>query len=181
MEAARLAVTLRVMLHDTANSHSVIGQLGIKDRLQYLNTAAPVNPANVLNTFGLVLVQADFGPKGKGRYLPLVASGDPVALWSTLAPFESWWNDPVAKIKGQPWSRRDLVLKLANQEGGAHVDPDRDPGYESIATGNALGWTFTGSNGASAPFEGNYIAAAVRQIVFEVEKTLDAHDHLLAP
>jgi hypothetical protein len=42
-EAKRLAVTLRVLLHDTKSSRSLLGQLGRKN-IDFLDTAIPFNP-----------------------------------------------------------------------------------------------------------------------------------------
>lgn len=53
-EAKRLAVSIRVLLHDTKTSKSLLGLLGEKDQLLYLNTAHPYNPNNLLSHMGLV-------------------------------------------------------------------------------------------------------------------------------
>jgi hypothetical protein len=49
-EAKRLAVTLRVLLHDTPQSHSLLDLLGVKDQIRFTNTAAEIEPDNVLPT-----------------------------------------------------------------------------------------------------------------------------------
>ncbi len=41
-EAKRMAVTLRVLLHDTAQSHSLMGQMKRKERSQWVDTAVPI-------------------------------------------------------------------------------------------------------------------------------------------
>ena len=53
-EAKRLATTLRVLLHDTSQSKSLLGLLGIKNQLNYLNTATPYDSSNLLSHHGLV-------------------------------------------------------------------------------------------------------------------------------
>ena len=40
-EAKRLAVSIRVLVHDTSNSNSLLGQLGQKD-IKFLDSAIPV-------------------------------------------------------------------------------------------------------------------------------------------
>lgn len=45
-EAKRLAVTIRVLLHDTDQSHSLMDQLGIKNR-DYVDTSFPFDPKNL--------------------------------------------------------------------------------------------------------------------------------------
>ena len=44
-EAVRLAVSLRVLLHDTGRSQSVLGQLGWKLKLDYVNSLRPLELA----------------------------------------------------------------------------------------------------------------------------------------
>jgi hypothetical protein len=59
------------------------------------------------------------------------------------------------------------VLAVANQDGGAHVDPTLDSTYADLSRNNSLGWTY-GSK--SEPIEGP-ARAALRQICHEVLKT----------
>jgi hypothetical protein len=75
---------------------------------------------------------------------------------------------------GTTWSRKDLVLMLANKEGGAHVDPKLTDKYEQMVTHNGLGW-MTGTPEAGEPFGGNAVSAAVRQIAYETEETFADH------
>jgi hypothetical protein len=83
-EAVRLAVSLRVLLHDTGSSHSVLGQLGWKQKLQYVNSLRPLELAPgivvalgtddggyVGETFGLVVLRAD--DTGRLRYVAPLA------------------------------------------------------------------------------------------------------------
>jgi hypothetical protein len=61
-EAIRLAQIIRVLLHDTSASHSLLGQLGVKETISYLDTSEPLDPANVLSTAGLVEIRVESGP-----------------------------------------------------------------------------------------------------------------------
>lgn len=45
-ESKRLATTLRVLLHETNRSHSLLDQLGKKATLKFFDTAYPVDPDN---------------------------------------------------------------------------------------------------------------------------------------
>lgn len=176
-EAKRLAVVLRVLMHDTNQSHSLLKQHGIKDRLNFLDTAEPINPKNLLSTPGLVLMQitmTDQGPQGE-YVAPL---GDERPFPPRHAHFAQWWTAPVMKVDGT-WSRKQLVLTLANQEGGAHVDPALNERYEQLAKHNGLGWIAGGGpQGGGSAFAGNAIAVAVRQITFEVLETFEReHKH----
>jgi hypothetical protein len=168
-EAKRLAVVLRVLLHDTKQSHSLLQQIGVKSRLRFDDSAVPINPSNLLPEPGLVMLKLTAG--SGGRYIATLDDLSPSRVKSRAA-FAGWWSNPVMKLSdGRTWSRRDLVLTLANQEGGAHVDPTLDPDYEHLARLNALGWMFVDERG-ERPFEGNAVAAAVRQVAHEVIATL---------
>jgi len=130
-EAVRLAIALRVLLHDTRSSHSLLGQLGWKDNLAYVNSLRQleVSPGitvslgtdsgeTVGQTFGLVvLVNDDVGA------LRFAAPFDRDPVEATL-PFETWWTDKVLYSDGTPiFSRWDLIDSMAHHDGGAHVDP----------------------------------------------------------
>lgn len=175
-EAKRLAVTLRVLLHDTNQSHSLLTQLGVKGRLGFVDTAEPINPNNLAPTPGLVLMRLTTTHDGPaGKYVAPLDMERPSS--SRVVPFAGWWNNAVMKVDGT-WSRSQLVLALANREGGAHVDPDLNERYESLAKSNGLGWTAV-SGGTSRPFTGDPTAEAVRQITYEVLETLRRDARLL--
>jgi hypothetical protein len=109
-EAVRLAVSLRVLLHDTGRSHSVLGQLGWKLRLEYVNSLRPLELApgivavlgtdtgqHVGEAFGLVALRAD--DMGNLRYVAPLAEAAPSPLSETVIPptlsFEEWWTENV--------------------------------------------------------------------------------------
>jgi hypothetical protein len=62
-EAIRLAQLMRVLLHDTSASHSLLGQLGVKETLSYLDTSEPIDPRNLFPTMGLVEAKVESGPQ----------------------------------------------------------------------------------------------------------------------
>ncbi|HWG61185.1 MAG TPA: hypothetical protein VG253_05680, partial [Streptosporangiaceae bacterium] len=64
-EAKRLAVSLRVLLHDTPSSHALLDQLGIKDKLKFTETSSPMNQYSLGPTTGLVLMRVSLNaPQG---------------------------------------------------------------------------------------------------------------------
>lgn len=78
------------------------------------------------------------------------------------------------------WTRKELVLQLANQEGGAHVDPNLNEDYEALARRNHLGWHMESRDESglitigATPFEGDAVAISVRQIAYELLTTLES-------
>lgn len=132
-EAKRLALTIRVLLHDTKRSKSLLGQLAqVPDA--FVDTALPDEPGNIGAYHGLVGVQIGAGPGG------YVAMLDDTLVRRSLS-FDEWWSAPVFRDgKGDVLSRRDLVLVAANQDGGAHVDPSLDETYARLTKDNSMGW-----------------------------------------
>lgn len=174
-EAKSLAVRLRVLLHDGGrNSHSLLGQLGVKERLPYLDTTPAEHPPEAPSMHaGLCMVHATLGPEGAGfsRYVPVLDARDSLPRHPPQA-FVDWWRDPVvADNEGRPVSRSDFVLWLADQDGGAHVDGAIGETYAGLAReGIAI---FKPEAGDDPRFK-DLVAPSVRQIAYEVEQTLDA-------
>jgi hypothetical protein len=176
-EAKRLAVTLRVLLHDTKQSHSLLSLLKVKEKMQFTDTAEPINPANLLPTPGLVMMKFVVGEESS--YVAPLDMLSPPRI-NPPADFTPWWNNDVTKDKdGNLWSRKSFVLTLANNEGGAHVDPALNQKYEALVRDNGLGWQATTPDGTQ-PFLGSPAAAAVRQITYEVLDTLRRYSNLLS-
>jgi hypothetical protein len=168
-EAARLALTLRVMLHDASSSHSLLGQLGIKEKLHLYDTAPPITPRIVMSNPGLVVIRVE-SSVGATYRAPL--EDIPPDLMGARTYFAPWWRNPVLKMFDQTWSREWFVKVLANKEGGAHVDPHQDELYEALAKQNRLGWSYSGGQG-QGPVRGNIVAISVRQIAHEFLMTCD--------
>jgi len=87
--------------------------------------------------------------------------------------FPDWWNKIVIidSLKTK-FSRRDLVLALANKDGGAHVDPALDESYNNLSRKNSVGWIAHHSSGVETPV--NEIELySVRQIAYELLMSID--------
>lgn len=162
-EAKRLAVSLRVLCHDSKASHSLLGQL---DRLSasFLSTALPHEQGNLSTHGGLVMVAAD---GAQSRYVAML-DDVPYKRWLR---FEDWWNEVVfVDDRRESLSRKQLVLAVANQDGGAHVDPALDDTYARLARHNSLGWVVSTGTGTQPIPKAE--RAAIRQIAHEALKTL---------
>jgi hypothetical protein len=164
-EAKRLAVSLRVLLHDTRGSKSLFGQLGEKDRL-FVDTSTPVQEDSLSSHCGLAMISAT---NSGAKYVPMLDTA--IMGTNRCIPFEEWWNATIFVDKNRRrMSRKDLILSMADQDGGAHVDPSLNEKYGAVSRQNALGWVQ--SNGkVDRPLQGPE-KASVRQISHEVLKTL---------
>lgn len=164
-EAGRLAVVIRVLVHDTQNSHSLLSQLGRKS-VAFFDGSTPPVAGNLLSYGGLVQVSVG-GSKGV-RFLPML---DDNPTPRGFVAFDDWWTTPIfAKPTGETLSRRQIILTAANQDGGAHVDPALDEDYKALQDGHYLGWISVGMDGASKMI--GVEKAAIRQIAHEVLRTL---------
>jgi hypothetical protein len=194
-EAKRLAVNLRVLLHDTRNSTSLLKHLAVKDLLPFRNTAADPPPVGVLMMFGggLCSVEATLGEGGgKSRFVPVLDT-DPARNSRPLQCFADWWNGPVLDDQeGNSFSRYDLVHAVANKDGGAHIDAKLGVAYQALTRGNSMrltqekgvtedGWetVMGGIVGGPAdedaePILGSIALASIRQIAFEVLESVGA-------
>lgn len=161
-EAKRLAVSIRVLVHDTQASKSLLGQLGMKAR-QFVDTASD-RPRNVTASYAGLVGMLLTAPSD---YVPHLNGVAP-----TLVSFEQWWAAPVIiDFKEREISRKRLILAVANQDGGAHVDPELDDIYADLSRNNSMSRIY--SSGTSwQPLVG-VEHASVRQIAHEVLRTLN--------
>lgn len=163
-EAVRLAATLRILLHDTNRSKSLLGQLGKKD-IAFCDTSDPNDPENIAPYYGLISLE--LGPS-TARY---VARLDDVGDELKHVGFKEWWNMEVFRdARKGVLSRKTMILSAADQDGGAHVDPVLDHPYSAYAIGEAIGWRFVGKEGEKPVVHPARVA--IRQIAHEVLKTL---------
>lgn len=165
-EAKRLAVTVRVLLHDTAKSSSLLTLLRKKD-VNFLDTATPVIEKNLFSHSSLT--ELHIGPNGSTPF-PIL-DGSP---FNRKINFDPWWNGIVFIDKDKnEFSRKDIVLTLANKEGGAHVDTALDSKYADLRKNNSLNLFSVASDGKQTP-SADQVPVTMRQIAHEVLKTLKA-------
>lgn len=112
-EAIRVAVMIRVLLHDTKDSTSLLQHMGQKSTVQVVSTAFPL-PADYAKYTTCELLRAQtIGDSIRYDRLPVANS--------TLVTAATWWTEPVFVRDGRIFTRRDVVLTAANKDGGAHV------------------------------------------------------------
>lgn len=165
-EAKRMAVSLRVLFHHTKMSHALIPQLGLAQPLRWVDTCGMPDPANMMPQWGLVIMgmrletnEVFFEPRlGDGAPNPIRTEAGRLARGSRILR-DDWWTEPVTRDASHAeFSRKDYVLALSNQEGGAHVDPQIKNSYNRIANLNSMGWTFTVTPEGSRELRGPLIA-----------------------
>lgn len=160
-EAYRIAVAIRVLVHDTRRSVSVLQHLSAKN-VPLLSTVM-AGPRNALFFDGMNLLTFGFGkivgtPKLDGASIRRMVSVD------------DWWNEPIFAVNRVETSRKDVVLGAANQDGGAHVDHALDADYERLKEG-----LYTPSPGAAVDVPEPQLVS-LRQMAFEVLNSRALHD-----
>lgn len=167
-EAKRLAVTIRVLLHDTKQSKSLLGLLSYKQRMKYFDTANDLDPKNLMSHHGLVGMRIG---GGSGSFFAPLGEEMPHRS-NKYIKFPDWWNKIVIKDgKKNTFNRRELVLALANKDGGAHIDPELDEDYAELTRNNSVGWVF--SDGVSTSPIQEVELHSVRQIAYELTSSIE--------
>lgn len=158
-EAARMAQAVRILFHNTNSSHALLHQLGIRDA-KILDTSLELVSGNLVGEMPLLQTGIG-GSTGTRFFAPLSES-----IFKRWIPGTNWWQQIVFKHQStHEFSRRRLVLTIANQDGGAHVDPALDDEYRDIVE-NAFGIKFV--RGQSDMPRNDATAVTMRQIAHEV-------------
>jgi hypothetical protein len=164
-EAKRIAISIRVLVHDTEESQSLLMQLNKKNIVFYDTATKPI-PGNLIST--PILVYLYCCGAEPTRYLPRLTNSR-----AQKVNFDQWWNGiAIDDSRGNVLTRKTLILKMCNQDGGAHVSPKLHSGYAAISKLNSVGWKYVSPDGNEQDIMG-VEKASVRQIGYEILKSLE--------
>lgn len=167
-EAKRIATTIRVLLHDTKSSRSLLSQLNRKT-ISFFSTTLD-DPINNVGSYGGLVALAIPEGDNKPKYMALLDEIPPSSK-PKWVNFETWWEEPIfINQKNEGITRSKIILTACNQDGGAHIDPNLDVIYDSLVSGRFMGWESHSPDG-KALISGAE-SAAIRQIAHEILKTL---------
>jgi len=190
LEYLTIASKLRGLVrHNPPHSYAVLAQVGLLNQPIFVASGADLTPENVLPEAKLTIMFS--GPQSGGKHVPRLGEvgqtvpnkmlplhaqihrkthGVVVRDGGRGRSFEEWWDqDVVRDVSGNCFSRSALVLKVANQDGGDHVDPKVDAMHYALTRSNSMGM-FWGED----PYE-NPVPATIRQIGWEVHAMLYEH------
>jgi hypothetical protein len=137
-EALRLATTIRVLVHETSSSKPLLAQLmpnhldlKIFTSVPHLPEAPPNGAKRAIVMF--VPIATTISDKGVFFNAERTTDGmTPVILGA-------WWSRPSLILPGIGGiTRKEIVLGLANKEGGAHVDVDLSRRYAQLLASKQL-------------------------------------------
>ena len=180
IEAKRLATIIRVLLHDTGKSTSLLTSLSIKECIKYIDTSAPndgmlhsmsgmkgVRSSNPNQYFGLV---AKVNTGNSLIAVPLFKQHLPEYYSSYVRKnFEQWWGNEIIVINRNVQTRKSLVLNIANKDGGAHIDGSLPEDYHIIKKSDLI----LDIQGNRTSFERNAAYASIAQIAWELLNSID--------
>lgn len=192
-EAKRLAAILRLLLHNSKSSNSLLRQLGVQHQLKFLDTRRrpePASPGVITRTWDAGLAVIELSNEGSRYKAPLAGAGNG-GIYGPQ-PFRQWWQrDILQDMNRERFTRQEFVLFMAHKVGGVHVDPEIQPHFKALTQLNSLGWGRINEDdkpgvGVPATIDqeplGNPIPANVRQIAYEVQDTVEKQlAHLLTP
>jgi hypothetical protein len=157
-EAIRIAVALRVLFHDTRASTSLLTHLGIKQSVKML-TIIPDAYVKIPGTNRVIArLTPAFSPE-----TGFITSFEKLER-NELVTVDAWWEQAVL-CREDPLTRRDVVLSAANQDGGAHVDPNPSAKTQQLVAG--VGSYQPAGTTEEIPLD-NVHFALLRQLAFEV-------------
>lgn len=160
-EAIRIATTIRVLIHATRNSTSLLQHLNATT-INLLSTTDGA-PPNATRFFGLGMLELS---SETTNYIPSLD----MSRVKKMIPVSQWWDEVVFVIDPQTsLSRKEIVLAAANKDGGAHVDPRLPPEYEALSKDNAIRVFTFSDDGVKVPEPvDNVHFVAIRQMAYEL-------------
>lgn len=171
-EAKRIALSSRILLHDTKQSESLLKQLAIKDTIKFIDTAHYYNENNLMPSSCLTYMRAaSNGKDDSAKVIPLLGEYRCFHTQPNYKNFSVWWNSVVIDDRTRKFSRKDLILSSANTDGGSHVDPKLPKDYYNLTRNNSMGWILC-IGGIKKPIK-DFCLASIRQIGFEIDLTLN--------
>ena len=174
--ALPISTSIRVLVHDTKTSVSLLKHLQKKEALRYLSTNVNNDCESVhLGIVRRINVGVTDGVGGEAKYWPLC---DETYFQSpeesNELDFSEWWEkEEVFKTKEHSLTRKDIVLSVANKDGGAHFDSEVDEKYNAFRHSWSGGSTLVGINsGIRRGYDNIPIYPAIRQIAHELLSTI---------
>lgn len=171
-EAERIAVTLRVLFHNTEVSSALTQQLDMGNMLM---RSSHLNQKGGTNWKPLIHFEVLEGPVRELQAAPLLAKANPFRVLA----LPKWWDEePVfwSMSPGYKGTRRELVLSLSNKD-GAHVDSRLSEFDDALRTLYDLTVSVERHIEGREPQKskdyrfGNALHASIRQIGYEVLET----------
>lgn len=170
VHASTLAVALRVLFHNGRGGSTSLLRLlesenwALQSSCGDGQTKKEVEQARASGRFTFI-IDMEFTVAGARPYL---------AQPRGLVPLATWWDDEIVYSDGRVFmTRKDVVLALANKDGGAHVDARIPPNLQALKAGVGT-FEFRREDGSLVTVElKNHHRRVVRLIAEEVLLSMD--------
>ncbi len=180
--ALSIATNVRVLVHDTNSSTSLLKMMSLKDSIGYYDTSVAKGSISFwkgnfsisgwdlssLPHIGLVgkeinvLSDTECLIKYTPVYKDWSVKGKPV-------DFQTWWNTEIFdNNRGVTLTRKDLILNATNKDGGAHID-EPSIAYKAFGKSDVLPFSL---NSIPKTAENIPIYACIAQIGWELVESL---------
>jgi hypothetical protein len=173
--ALSISTAIRVLVHDTSNSTSLLNHLAKKNikflSTNYINRREKVH----LGLVRRINVGVNNGVGGQAKYWPLCNENYfPMPSTNSYLEFEEWWSSEIVFDSTESkLTRKDLVLAVTNKDGGAHFDNKVQKKYDDFRYSWSGGSTLIGiSSGQKRGYDNIPTYPAIRQIGYEILATL---------
>lgn len=131
VKAIEAAVRIRTLVHQTDKSHAFLATIDPNYRSRNIYHKRPIAPAPGSTVVFSIMQGVQMSADGTSKLL----RDDFTLGCHELVSLEVWWTEPYLKLgPAVQSSKKDVVLDVANKDGGAHVDPDGVPPRHAIAT-----------------------------------------------
>ena|SRR5271154_5938138 len=115
-KAIEIAVRIRTLVHNTSSSHAFLATIDPNYRNLDIYRRTPPNPKVIFAIPAGIQMSGD----GTAKFI----RDDFSSPQHELVTLERWWSEEYLIIGNVRSSKKDVVLDVANKDGGAHVDPN---------------------------------------------------------
>lgn len=168
-----IAVKCRILFHNTNHSKSLVRQLKL-EHIQLYDNCKKYKPKNLFSHWGLVTIQSQMISQNEteSKWIPRIEN-----TGFNLVDFKNWWDGKkiIVDSKKNIFTRKKLLLEVANTDGGAHVDTGLKIDYRDLSRNNSLDFYYGNSETNQIPLN-NPVPSTIRKIAEEVLKTFNNID-----
>ena len=126
-KAIEIAVRVRTLVHQSETSHAFLATIDPNYRTLDIYHKPPLGPKTIFSMRQGISMSGDGTSK--------IIRDDFKLATHELVPLDQWWTEPYLKIGPTVHSsKKDVVLDVANKDGGAHVDPKGVPARHAAAS-----------------------------------------------
>lgn len=115
-KAIEIAVRVRTLVHNTSSSHAFLAAIDPNYKNLNIYRRTPPSPKVVFAIPAGIQMSGD----GTAKFI----KDDLSSGQHELVTLERWWIEEYLIIGTVRSSKKDVVLDVANKDGGAHVDPN---------------------------------------------------------